>query len=223
MSVTSASNAATSGANATASSQFTSSHVRETEDRFLRLLVTQMKNQDPLNPLDNAQVTSQMAQLSTVTGVNKLNDTVKALSDSFLAGQSLQAAALVGHGVMVPGNKLNLSGGAAYAGVEVSGAVDKLVVNVKNASGVVVHSADLGAQKAADTVPFQWDGRNAAGALLPDGAYTFEVSATQGGKKVETTALAVGQVGSVSLGAQGAILNVTGFGAIPMSQVRQIL
>jgi len=215
--VNSVSTTATSGAAAAASA------VKETEDRFLKLLVTQMKNQDPLNPLDNAQVTSQMAQLSTVTGINQLNDAVKALSESFAASQSLQAAALVGHGVMIPGNRLDLSNGAAYGGVDLSQAADKVSVSIKNASGEVIHTADLGPQDAAGSVPFQWDGTLSDGGVAPDGAYTFEVAAEQGGKKIDATALAVGQVASVSLGVQGATLNVAGFGPISLSQVKQIL
>src|SRR5512137_1922724 len=74
-----------------------------TQDRFLKLLVTQMKNQDPLNPMDNAQVTSQMAQLSTVTGIDKLTATVQVLSASMVASQSLQAASMIGHAALVPG------------------------------------------------------------------------------------------------------------------------
>src|SRR5574340_419013 len=78
------------------------STAKETEDRFLQLLVTQMKNQDPLNPMDNAEITSQMAQLSTVEGIDKLNGTAQSLSSSLLASQTVQAASLVGHGVLAP-------------------------------------------------------------------------------------------------------------------------
>lgn len=196
---------------------------QETENRFLQLLVTQMKNQDPLNPLDNAQVTSQMAQLSTVTGINQLNDAVKALSDSFLAGQSLQAASLVGHGVMIPGNKLELANGAAYGGVDLPQAVDKLTIKIKDASGAVIHTVDLGAQNNAGSIPFQWDGATDSGVTAPSGSYTFEAVAERGGKKAEVSALAVGQVASVSLGLQGATLNVVGLGPVALSQVKQIL
>lgn len=212
---------AVSGSTATTAPARTAA--QESEDRFLKLLVTQMKNQDPLNPLDNAQVTSQMAQLSTVTGINQLNDAVKAISNSFLAGQSLQAASLVGHGVMVPGDKLDLSGGAAYGGVDIPQALDSLTVKIKDASGVVIHTADLGAQSAAGSIPFQWDGTTDSGAAASDGSYTFEVAAAQGGKKIDVAALAVGQVASVSLGLQGATLNVVGLGPVALSQVKQIL
>lgn len=212
--------AVTSGAVAATTKKSTA---QESEDRFLKLLVTQMRNQDPLNPLDNAQVTSQMAQLSTVTGIEKLNDAVKALSDSFLAGQSLQAAGLVGHAVMIPGNKLELSSGAAYAGVDLTQAVDKLTVKIKDATGAVIHTAELGAQDVPGSIPFQWDGATDSGATAPNGSYTFEVTAVQGGKKVDAVALAVGQVASVSLGIQGATLNVVGLGPVSLTQVKQIL
>ena len=195
---------------------------KETEDRFLKLLVTQMKNQDPLNPMDNAQVTSQMAQLSTVTGINKLNDAVKALSDSFAAGQSLQAAALVGHGIMIDGNKLQLQDGVAFGGVELGQPVDNLIINVKDATGKVIHSVDLGA-KGSGTIPFQWDGSTDSGVAAPSGLYKFEVDAKLAGKAVSAGTLSVVQVASVSLGAQGVRLNVAGFDPVSLTQIKQIL
>lgn len=209
------------GASTAATTQKTAA--QETEDRFLKMLVAQMKNQDPLNPLDNAQVTSQMAQLSTVTGINQLNDAVKLLSDSFMAGQSIQAASLVGHGVMIPGDTLDLTGGVAFGGVDIPQAVDSLVVKVKDASGAVIYTADLGAQDAAGSIPFQWDGTTDGGAVAPDGSYTFEVSAQQGDQNIKVATLAVGQVASVSLGVQGATLNVVGLGQVALSEVKQIL
>lgn len=216
-------NAVASSASATASATtVTKTAAQETEDRFLKMLVAQMKNQDPMNPLDNAQVTSQMAQLSTVTGINTLNDTVNAMSNSFIGAQSLQAASLVGHGVMVPGDKMVLSGGNAYAGVELSGAVDKLEIAVKDSAGNVVYTADLGAQNAG-IVPFQWDGTTDAGATAADGTYTYTATATAGGAKIDATALSVGQVVSVSLGASGVTLNVAGLDPVTLSQVKQII
>jgi flagellar basal-body rod modification protein FlgD len=215
----SAVNAVSSSTTSTATARTTA---QESEDRFLKLLVTQMKNQDPLNPLDNAEVTSQMAQLSTVTGIDKLNDTVKALSDSFAAGQSLQAAGLVGHGVMIEGSKLQLLDGVAFGGVELKQSVDSLVVNVKDGAGKVIHSVDLGAQKSG-MIPFEWDGSTDSGTDAANGSYTFEIDAKLAGKKVDTTALSLVQVSSVSLGAQGVKLNVAGFDPISLSQIKQIL
>ena len=100
-------NAATAGSNSSAGTA-TQLTAAEQGDRFLKLLVTQMRNQDPLNPLDNAQVTTQMAQISTVTGVDKLNAGIEKLSQSLLSAQSLQSAGVIGHQVLAAGSTLSL-------------------------------------------------------------------------------------------------------------------
>lgn len=194
-----------------------------TQDRFLKLLIAQMQNQDPLNPMDNSQVTSQMAQLSTVTGINKLNDLVSGLSNSFSATQSLQAAGMIGHGVLVPGNSLTLAAGSAIAAVNLPQAVDQLSITIKDASGATVHSANLGAQAGGITT-FQWDGTKNSGGAATDGQYTYAIQAVAAGQTVSATSLTYGKVSSVTLGAQGAQLNIDGIaGGTALSQVQQIL
>ena len=195
--------------NGTSASKTSANSTQGTEDRFLKLLVTQMQNQDPLNPLDNAQVTSQMAQLSTVTGIEKLNTALSSMSNSFIANQSLQAANMIGHNVLAPGGDLNLAGGTVNAGIDLQGAADKVAVSIKDSKGKVVRSIDLGAQQAG-TVPFEWDGKNDDGQVLADGKYTFEVVATKGTENVIADKLALSKVTSVTLGAQGVSLNVEG-------------
>jgi flagellar basal-body rod modification protein FlgD len=214
----SAVDAVTSG---TSTAKTTKSVAQESEDRFLKLLVTQMKNQDPLNPLDNAQVTSQMAQLSTVSGIEKLNAALQAMSSSFASSQSLQAAGMIGRSVLAPGSSLTLQDGFAAGGFELASSADKAVVSVKDAAGNVLHSMDLGAQKAGN-VMFQWDGLTDGGTQAANGSYTFEVSAVQGGNKVDTTLLALGRVGSVSLGASGVTLNTDVLGNVDVTTVKQI-
>lgn len=200
----------------------TKSASAEGQDRFLKLLVTQMQNQDPLNPLDNAAVTSQLAQLSTVDGINKLNTTVQALSASYAQSQSMQAAALIGRGVLAPGASLPLQSGVAMGGVELSQPADGVVITVSDQAGNIQQSIDLGAQKAG-VVAFQWDGIRSDGTAAANGAYTFSVKATQGGNSVTADQLAYGQVGSVTLGAQGASLNTVGLGTVALSLIKQIL
>lgn len=190
----------------------------EAQDRFLKLLVTQLKNQDPLNPMDNAQITTQMAQISTVTGIDKLNTSLQGLA----SGQSLQAAAMIGHGVFAPGSAIQLQNGKAQGGVELAQPVDKLVVSIRDGSGRVLHKVDLGPQKAG-VVSFQWDGVTDSGASAVPGSYSFAVEAVQDGKKAEVTALALGQVSSVTLGANGVMLNVNGVGAVALSDVKQVM
>lgn len=194
------------------------------QDRFLKLLVTQMKNQDPLNPLDNAQVTSQLAQISTVNGIERLNATLQAMVSGFAANQSLEAAAMIGRGVLAPGSALTLENGIAIGGVDLPQTVDRLVVSIKDSAGIVVHSVDLG-PKPQGVTAFQWDGVTDSGAGAAGGNYSFSVSAQQGNNKVEAGTLAFGRVNSVAPGApgQGPVLDVGGLGLIGLSAIRQIL
>ena len=208
--------------NATAGSATKTSSAANTQDRFLKLLVTQMKNQDPLNPMDNAQVTSQMAQLSTVTGIDKLNTTLQALSDSMASSQSLQAASMIGHGVLVPGNGIDMSNGAGYGGIDLAQSVDKIDIAIYNKAGAVVRNIKLGAQPTG-LVNWQWDGRDNSGASVATGSYTFTVDASQTGVKAEATALQFGMVNSVTQGKQGVALSVGQMDGIALSQVRKIL
>jgi flagellar basal-body rod modification protein FlgD len=194
-----------------------------TQDRFLKLLVAQIQNQDPLNPLQNSEVTSQLAQLSTVTGINKLSDLLSGISSNFAQAQSLQAASVIGHGVLVPGDAINLAQGAALGAVDLPQAVDQLTITIRDAAGATVHTAELGAQ-ASGLVKFQWDGVGDSGSAAPDGSYTYEVKALAAGKPIkDISAFAYGRVDSVSLGAQGSQLNVGGLGSVNISQVKQIL
>src|SRR3989442_14252778 len=116
-------------------------------DRFLKLLVTQMQNQDPLNPMDNAQITSQMAQINTVNGIEKLNTTVASLSGQFLQMQTLQGASLVGRGVLVEGKEVVMNdSGKGVGGFELDGAADSVKVEVLTAPGHRVDTMDMGAE-----------------------------------------------------------------------------
>lgn len=193
-----------------------------TQDRFMTLLVTQMKNQDPLNPLDNAQVTSQLAQLSTVTGIDQLNETLKSLMGSFQSSQSLQAANMIGHGVLVPGSDLNLAAGQALFGVDLAEAADTVQVSIRDASGQLIRKLELGAQDAG-MLPSAWDGIAENGAAAANGQYSFEVSAMRNGQKIVADTLGFGEVASVSSGSEGVKLNVTGLGTVNLADIRQIL
>ncbi len=192
------------------------------QDRFMKLLVTQMQNQDPLNPLDNAQVTSQLAQLSTVTGIDKLNTTLEALSGSFQSSQSIEAASMIGKGVLVSGSTLNLSNGNALFGIDLSQGADSVKVSIMDSSGRPVNTIDLG-QQDAGTLAFQWDGRTDAGAAAADGSYTFKVIATKGNGAVTADPLSFGQVGSVTRNPQGVKLNIPNIGEVDLNNVKQIL
>ena len=207
--------------------------VQADTDKFMTLLVTQLKNQDPLNPLDNAQVTSQLAQLSTVTGVNKLNATLETLKSSYQSTEALQATNLIGHGVLVEGNKMGLFEGQAILGAELDSDVDKLqVVITSAATGKEVATIELGPQKAG-VVPIAWDGipdpnklgEDGKPVKLPDGTYTYKVVAMRGGETVtDARALAFDSVASVTTNAKdGVKLNLPVKGVVTMADIKQVL
>jgi len=206
--------------------------VQADTDKFMTLLVTQLKNQDPLNPLDNAQVTSQLAQLSTVTGVNKLNATLETLKSSYQSSEAMQATNLIGHGVLVEGNGVQLAGGKSILGVELATPADKVQIVVTDANGKEVATIDMGAQEAG-IVPVAWDGvpdpevlgSDGKPVALPDGKYSFKVVATRGGEELDDAkGLAFDSVASVTTNAKdGVKLNLPGKGAVAMADIKQVL
>nr|WP_314861260.1 flagellar hook assembly protein FlgD [uncultured Undibacterium sp.] len=199
----------------------TKSTAQDAQDRFMTLLVTQMKNQDPLNPLDNAQVTSQLAQLSTVTGIDKLNETMIAMSGNFKSSQNLQAASMIGHGVVVPGSNVELKDGKSVLGFDLPQNADKIRVQIKDQSGEVVKTIDS-SRMTSGVNSVVWDGKTDAGGSAANGNYKFEVTASAGETKLTVSPLSFGLVSSVSFGGQGTMLSVLNTGEVAMSDVRQI-
>jgi flagellar basal-body rod modification protein FlgD len=195
--------------------------IDEAQNRFLTLLTTQLKNQDPLNPLDNAQLTSQLAQISTVNGIEKLNAMLQKLLAGLQETQTLEAAALVNHGVLAPGTMLTLGANGALGGFELASPADEVTVTIKDAQGLVVRTLNLGAQ-AAGVTAFVWDGKSDAGAEAAPGRYSFSLSAKRGSENVTATALAYGLVQAVSRGRQGLSLDAGPLGEISFSDVKQI-
>jgi len=192
-----------------------------TQDRFMTLLVTQMKNQDPLNPMDNAQVTSQMAQLSTVTGIDKLNATVESLIGSVQTGQSYQASGMIGHNVLVPGNKISSTGTGGYLGVDLPIGADKLTVTIKDSAGSTIRTISLGAQSTG-TATVNWDGFADNGSVAKTGSYSYDVAATTAGQSVAASALNYAQVMSVSNSSSGIKLNLSNLASVSTSDVKEI-
>jgi flagellar basal-body rod modification protein FlgD len=202
-------------------------------NKFMTLLVTQLKNQDPLSPMDNAELTSQLAQLSTVTGVNKLNTTLESLSASYQSTEAMQATNLIGHGVLVDGNGVQLVSGQAVFGVELGSAADdvKVVITDKR-TGKDVQTIDLGAQ-AAGVLPKAWNGIPDASnvdadgkpVVLADGDYSIRVIATRAGETLtDAKALTLDSVASVTTNAKdGVRLNLPGKGMVTLADIKQVL
>src|SRR5450830_1920890 len=198
--------------------------IQAAQDQFMTLLTTQMKNQDPLNPMDNAQVTSQLAQLSTVTGINQVNASINAMN------ANLQAANMIGQGVLVPGNNIALTTTTNSAGVSATGGAYGLnlpqnisggTVAITNAAGAVVKTINLGAlSQGVQTL--SWDGSTDSGGTAPAGTYSYTVKAASGASSVTPTNLEFGMVSSVSTSSQGVTLNLANLGSVAMNTVVQI-
>ena len=196
-----------------------SSTADESQDRFLKLLVTQMRNQDPMNPMDNAQVTTQLAQISTVGGIDKLNNSLSAMSSAMSATQN---ASLIGRNVVVSSDLVRLgSTGPVTVGVELAGAADKVGVAIQDASGRTVRSLSFGALPQG-TSTFEWDGRNDAGERVAAGDYSLRLNATNASRAVVASGLVAGYVDSVTMQGGSSLLNLRGLGAADVSQVRRI-
>ena len=187
-------------------------------DRFLKLLVTQLQNQDPLNPLDNAQITSQMAQINTVSGIERLNTTVQGLNGQFMQMQVLQGTALVGRDVTLPGNKLALQDGTGTAGFELAGAADRVTVEVLAPSGRVIDTLNLGAQTVGRSA-FSWNPAASTGAVAGE-VYTFRISATTGTTRVGAEPLMLDRVRAVSLDGDRLMLETQNSGRVAYGDVR---
>jgi flagellar basal-body rod modification protein FlgD len=199
-----------------------SSDMQMTEDRFLKLLTTQLKNQDPLNPLDNAQMTSQMAQISTVNGIEKLNSTLSKLMSNSTDSQAMQAATILGHQVLVEGSGMTLpQDGQSLGAVDFPQAVDKAAVTIKDANGLVVRTLQMDDQEAGLS-EFVWDGKNDAGEAVAAGRYSFSVSAEQGGKAVSAKTLELASVTGVLREATGIRLELGQLGNFNLADIRQI-
>jgi flagellar basal-body rod modification protein FlgD len=204
-------NGTSSSSSATGSTSSTSgTSAADLQNTFLQLLVAQLKNQDPTNPMDSSQMTSQLAQISTVQGISQLNTSLSSLSTQLSAGQQSQAALLIGSTVLAPGNSISVASGKAGAfGVTLANSVSDLQVVVKNSAGTIVNTIDLGKQSAG-TIPVGWTPTDTAGNTLPDGTYTITATGTINGQQATATTLTGATVESVvtqSTGTAGLVLS----------------
>jgi flagellar basal-body rod modification protein FlgD len=188
-------------------------------DRFLRLLVTQMQNQDPLNPMDNAQVTSQMAQINTVAGIEKLNTTVAGLNGQFAQLRALQGAALVGREVALEGDRIVVDGGHGVGGFELAGTAERVKVELLSPAGRVVDTLELGALPDGRH-DFEWNAAARAQADGPD--YRFRVVASTGAAAVVHTPLMRDRVEAVSLAGDRLTLETRHAGLVDYQAVKAV-
>jgi flagellar basal-body rod modification protein FlgD len=195
------------------------------QSEFLKLMITQIKHQDPMNPAEGGEFLSQLAQFGTVNGITELQSSFDVLATSLQSSQALQASTMVGRSVLIPGNV-----GLLENGVELQGAVDLpassagLKVLIHDATGQLVRQIDLGTQPPG-IARFAWDGFSNSGVAVPAGTYRVSAQAFVGGKAVTQETLIQGKVESVTLGKAGddSSLNLRGLGTVFLNEVREIL
>lgn len=204
----------------------------ELRNSFMTLLITQLQNQDPLNPMENSEMTSQLAQINTVSGIEQLNDTLNGITQQMDAAKTLQAAGLIDKAVLVPGNNILVSVDAedgVYAtpfGIELAKPAEKVEVTVTNSSGEVVYTKDLG-PISAGVESFSWGGMTNDDVAVAEGAYRVSFKATDAeGNALETQALNYALVQGVSPGTGGNDVRLdlgAIYGQVALDQIKQIL
>lgn len=201
----------------------TGNNAQDLQNQFLTMLVTQLKNQDPTNPMDNSQLTTQLAQINTLSGIEKLNTTLGSISGQISTSQSLQSSTLIGHGVMVNGGQVLVGNGTTTPfGVELASASTGTSATIKDASGTVIDTVDLGALSAG-VHTFSWDGKLTDGSVAPDGKYSVAIAASNGNTQLVAQPLNYAYVNGVSTANNTTKLDLGTMGSATLDDVRQIL
>ncbi|MBS0847650.1 flagellar hook assembly protein FlgD [Citrobacter sp. JGM124] len=207
----------------TGASSMVGNNAADLQGSFLTLLVAQLKNQDPTNPMQNNELTTQLAQISTVSGVEKLNTTLGAISGQLNNNQSVQASSLIGHGVMIPGDKVLVGKSTTTPfGVDLVQAADKVTATINDKDGKVVRTIELGGLSAG-VHTFNWDGSLDDGSAAADGAYTVSINATNGGNQLVAQPLNFAMVNGVVRSDGNVLLDLGTYGNSTLDQIRQII
>jgi flagellar basal-body rod modification protein FlgD len=203
----------------TATSAVGTTSAQDQSDRFLKLLVAQLNNQDPMNPMDNSQMTSQIAQINTVSGIQQLNDSIKSMSAQYTSMQVMQGASMIGHQVVADGSTMSINAGKGTAAVSLDADASSVQVQVLTPGGQVIDQFDMGALTAG-THNIDWD----ASKYTAGGTPTFSVSAKQGSNTVTSTPLVRDTIASVGTDSSNAMsLALKGGGSIKYDAIKSIL
>ncbi len=201
------------------------------KDEFLNLLVAQLRNQDPLNPQEGHEFVAQLAQFSSVEQLANISATLdahsgqlSALAGAYASGSNLStASAMLGQTVEVASREVAWNGTEATDfGFELGGAAAEVEVTITNADGDVVRTLTLGARDAGSH-DLSWDGQNDDGTEVPEGTYTFEVSAeTSDGDAVGATRFVRGTVDRITI-EQGHVMLWFGERSVRLDDLRSIV
>ena len=191
---------------------------------FMNLMVTELTHQDPFKPMENSELATQISQFAAVSGIEDLNTSFDGFASNITSSQTLQAASLVGHDVLIPSSTAYLANGGMVEGkVNLPSSASNVTVRITDRSGALVRELNLGMHEAGE-LAYSWDGSDDHGEFAPEGSYQVSVQASIGGEKVTMESLINARVDSVSLNAPGQpiSLNLQGLGAFSFNDVVQI-
>jgi flagellar basal-body rod modification protein FlgD len=193
-----------------------------TRDDFLKLLISQLQNQDPLKPLDNQEFASQLATFNSLEQLIGVNEKLETLQTKLFQSNQFSATSLIGRQITTDGNQIAASQGeGSTIRYQLSGDAARVTMNILDSKGGVVRTMELGNQKSGDQI-VQWDGKDNAGTFVPNGNYSFEINASDAlDKKIPVTARVQGTVSGVSLDGTEPILEI-GNVKVPLSKVTAI-
>lgn len=205
-----------------ASSSKRSSNTLDQED-FLKLLTTQLSQQDPTSPVDNTQMVNTMSQLSVVQSLGTISSNMSNIVSAISSSSALSASSLVGRTVLTDSSTAYYDGtNALNAKINAGNGADNLTITITDSSGQVVGSYT--ASSGSGSMDFSWDGTDSNGNKLPAGKYTINASGTQNGSAVALPVSTYATVGSVTLGSSTSdtTLNLIGYGDVKLSDVTEI-
>jgi flagellar basal-body rod modification protein FlgD len=191
---------------------------------FLTLMTTQLKNQDPMKPLEGTEFVSQLAQFGSVSGIQGMQKSIDSLSNSLRSTQVLNGTSLVGHDVLAQADGFSFTQGINVGGeVDVPPGVQTLQVRITDSSGALVR--EISVDPSAGTHSFTWDGKRTDGTLAESGDYDIEAVATAGSEHGSLEVLMSGRVSSVTIDNTGTqlTLNTGALGPVSMNNIRRVM
>lgn len=193
-------------------------------DEFLTLMTTQLKNQDPMKPLEGTEFVAQLAQFGTVSGIQQMQSSMEALAASLRSTQALNGATLVGRDILAPADSVNLTEGVAVSGeLEMPEGTSSVEIRITDPTGAAVREMSL--EPAGGTTTFTWDGLRDDGTSAASGTYDIEAIANVGGANESLDVLMTSRVWSVTIDSAGSglTLNTAALGAVSMADVRRVM
>ena len=192
------------------------------QDAFLKLMIAQLENQDPLSPAENGEFIAQLAQFSSVEGITNLNTSVGDLVSEFRSSRALEASALVGRAVDVNSNTGRLpEDGQIFGTVEIPSNAQNVQIRVETLAGELAHMESIPGDQIGD-IAFAWDGVNEDGDQWSSGVYRLTATAQIEGEETALNVRVAANVNSVSMGSDSSLsLDVDGVGQVDIDDVKR--